>query len=291
MSTEKTKTATTTTPKTFDSLSSLMTSHAKSNSPNIKSSSQPETAKKGFGTLADLTAHHLQKSNSSIPGKVLNPSDETSKSNFFIPKFTPKKFTGAFSKNSSSVSSEPIPFNLKDSPDSVDFLQTVLSSVHVSEEIDKENTINGTAEVLDDCQTLDEWTIDLSSALRQTKSITNVQSNITKFKSYKDNKTVQQSNEEFSIIPLLRPINPTVAKVVTTIEHECNLNSSYLIHAQLTHSNKVVSLFGKMLCKRWRCPKPYVERAKQQNYSGKVKRFDFMTPSPDSIILSKLQRR
>lgn len=267
-----------------------MANHAKCNSPkpfpSVKAESQSKTS---FGSLADLTAHHLQKSGNASDGagnrfgKINSP-----KANFVIPKFSANR--GNSAPNNAIV--QRLTFGLTNPPVPVDSLETRHAPSMLTSTGD--NSVNVKSEPVEASEgrtTPDNFTIDLSTALRQIDPGLNV-------KSINDDKIVKKAVDDFSFGKVLgielcvdRDDSGGLSKSPTKmLGHECKLNVSYLRNIRLSHANRVVSLFGKMLCKRWRSRRPSVKKSNQRN-SGKIRPFDFSTPSPDSIILSILRRR
>lgn len=223
--------------------------------------------KKSFGSLAEMTAHHLQKSNNSSP---LSP-----KSPFVIPKLSQKP------SNSSS--------KLFFTPNKKSIKTTI--NVNTPMEIDKNNSVQ-TNDELDKKDeelqvTTDDWVIDLTKALLVTPN-KNLQTNdqISKNKNSKSSKDFYDIKDFYQYSS--EPIPSSLVADHINILH-CSFNLKQLGSTKLPYSNKKASNFGKTLCRKWIIRKPYIKPPVPESI-GNIKKFDFSTNSPDDIILANLQR-
>lgn len=277
-------------PQGFSSLSELMASHkSKSTSEKPKFSSlsglisnhasakdDKDGDKKSFGSLAEMTAHHL---------KSTSPFKKSNKNSFVIPKLSNKVMA------SSSIN---LPGKLIKSVDESDTSR--------SSDVDKVSLDVKNLQLDNNCEDRDKdkdddknkdkesnWEIDLTKALRQPGSPAVISSK-TKLSNGQDLDIKSQDN--FDLKKLYDNINEPICSsiVVDSIEVlECNLTLINLKYAELHHFNKMASPFGKMLCRKWKSKKPYVKKSKCE-FSDKIKPFDFSSPSPDSLILANLRR-
>lgn len=224
-----------------------------------------------FKSLADLTAHHLQKSSNLIDNTNSNEKKFTSKTNFVIPKLSIQN------KNCNNTQLDVCAIQ-KHIDYSMDSLEKSLSSVFASSknytdtnikndsqniEIKKDTILNenGTR-----TSSPDSWMIDLNSALKEATSLVSSNQNYAKSKILEDDyniisntnlKTFNQNDE----IPC--DMLPTT------------LNLSCLRYVKLPYTKKNVSLFGRTLCRTWKLKKPIL---KSQDHQEKLKRFGFSVP-------------
>lgn len=257
-----------------------MTNHAKT-----MSLKRDEGKKAAFGTLADLTAHHLQKSNSGdVRTSLFGKGSPSPKTNFVIPKLSRDR------GNEETHAVAPPTFCLVDSllsleqtPQPSDDAPTVKhDEENLSSKLEEMN-LNGSV-------IANNWTIDLTTALRSSQSKSEEKS-VTREEKMSGNR----SANEISFICTSPIIDHEEWNIHVNTEYAvpnegCELNLSYLRKIKLRYSHKMASSFGQMLCKRWKYRKPYVVRQKSI-INEKIKRFDFSTPSPDCLILSHLRRR
>lgn len=249
--------------KNFSSLSELMANNSRKKENINKIDSQ--MTKKSFGTLADLTADHMQKSNGPSPNK----------SSFIIPKFTLKQ------NNTTNNSPSPLPIfrNLTIKKNSTDSLDTLKKKIFDMEVTSKpvELKIDNLNDKINDKLNTD---IDLSSVLRQTKPSAQ-KTIITK------SKTQCYDLKEIFLMSA-EPI-PSSMIVDSLKVLDCQINASNLQYKKLNYSNNSCSMFGKMICRRWRLKKPYVKHSKSE-YTENIIPFDFSSPSPDNLIFGNLRR-
>ena len=237
-----------------------------------------------FKSLADLTAHHLQKSTNLIGSTNFNGEASLCSTNFVIPKLS--------IKNDKSNDLENVQLNSFDSKininlesiydqekdDSMDSLERSISNVLAlsrnytdhniknksqNMELEENSTnVSGTR-----TPSPDPWIIDLSSALKEATSLVVDTCTDTKSKALKDvsnvipNSRLQTSNENTDIPYAMLP---------TT------LNLSSLKHAKLPYTKRNVSLFGRTLCRMWKMKKPLLKSQLEQHQT--IQKFDFSIP-------------
>ncbi|KAK0075135.1 hypothetical protein PV325_007318 [Microctonus aethiopoides] len=270
----------TTEKRKFDSLVELMNYHTNNVSPlkekTIFNSENMKSDKKLFDSLTSMTAHHLQKSNNSLKQPTV------SKIPFVIPKLSPK----------SSINF-PITFETKSESKIVKKISAKMSLTELSEisETSREPIKTHRMTVNDeDCM------IDLTMALRPSGTLPTIINKNLKLISNKhlsENSIAKSANNFHDIkeiyqytrepIPLLLGVNE-IHKL------ECNFNLIKLHYLKLKH-NTMVSRFGKMICKKWKIPKPKFKKTIfESKFISNIERFNFSSPSPDNIILSNLRR-
>ncbi|CAG5082389.1 Similar to HBS1: Protein HBS1 (Drosophila melanogaster) [Cotesia congregata] len=244
----------------FNSLSGLISNHASAKGLSPKNDKLGD--KKSFGSLAEMTAHHL-KSNSPLK-----------KSTFVIPKLSNREPTPIH-----------LPGKLIKSVDNVDAVNTEVNKVASSvKNLQLEQKFEGKNKEKNEEkeeEKSNDWEIDLTAALRQSESSANYKK--IKLANEQDNSTKRKDG--FNLKELYDNINEPICSslIVESVEVlECKLTSINLKYSQLTHFNKMASPFGKMLCKKWKSHKPYIEKSKSE-FSDIIKPFDFSSPSPDSI--------
>lgn len=224
-----------------------------------------------FKSLADLTAHHLQKSSNLIDNTNSNEKSFSSKTNFVIPKLSIQNENCNDSQLDVCAIQKHIDY-------SMDSLEKSLSSVFASSKNYTDTNIKNDSQnielkkdtILNENGTRtsspDSWMIDLNSALKESTSLVSSNQNYAKSKILEDDyniisstnlKTFNQNDE----IPC--DILPTT------------LNLSCLRYVKLPYTKKNVSLFGRTLCRTWKLKKPIL---KSQDHHEKLKRFGFSVP-------------
>lgn len=230
---------------------------------------EPPKLNKKFGNLADLTNNHLQKS-----GNALRTS------NFVIPKLSLKS-------NDAITPISPLNVKLEAKNKIAENVQTLLEDVNqlqISPEIVKyfiNDSEENSKDEDNDLENSREFLIDLTTVLRQTSVLSvNEKKNEEQLSKY-DLKDIYIMTAE----PLPSSM---IADSLDTLK-KCEINLSQLQFTKLSHASHSVSLFGKMLCRRWRPTKPYVKIP--QRSCGQLKTFDFNSPSPDTLILNNLMKK
>lgn len=253
-----------------------------------KESMEQNTNTVPFKSLADLTAHHLQKSSSLLGSRNTNEKTLSCGTNFVIPKLSLKKDNCNDQSNvdlsatqrNINIGSDTLNDKTKVDPNSMDSLERHIShvlalsrnytnpdSIDISQKVEsKEDSllnVSGTR-----TPSPDLWMIDLSSALKEATAIipNNPISSHTKAKVIGITDTISKLNIHISDhnTPIPYNILPTT------------LNLSPLKHVKLPYAKKNVSLFGRTLCKTWKLRKPNLKSQKQQYET--VRRFDFSVP-------------
>lgn len=271
-------------PTTFSSLSGLITNHAKSLTNSIKES-QTGSNTVPFNSLADLTAHHLQKSSS-----LINDTNSTWKpfspsTNFLIPKLSIRQDRSSdlsdrqlglsTVQKDRNVELNSIDDTKKDY--SMDLLEKSISNVLALSEVctnikpssqileAKEDSLANVNGIRTPSPPVN-WMIDLSSALKEATSL--VSDNC----SQKKPKVLTSSNNNIPSTSLnISNQNFEIPYVVLPT----TLNLSCLKSVKLPYT-KHVSLFGRTLCRTWKWKKPILKSQEQQYET--VKRFDFSVP-------------
>lgn len=268
-------------------------SFPKLNSDHDEKTSQANTNALMFGSLADLTAHHLRNSNSSS-------AIGSSSKDLVIPKLSTKNNPRIFP---SPMRSEKLSGNnwvqgKIDQNDSCElfnsnFCKTRNSPQKTDHEIQLRDTnivTDRTIFARDSFQNTrtpspEDWEIDLTTALSETfshiiKPSCNSSLNLTEDLSHHISRLDIYSNTN-TVLEVTENDAPNFSS-------NCDLNMSSLQHIKLPYSKEIVSLFGKILCRKWKSKKPYI----RSNASiDVVKRFDFSIPSPDDKILEHLRKR
>lgn len=255
-------------PKIFSSLTGLISHHTESTSLDAtKSPSQNNMKAQSFGSLAALTAHHLQKSNSNSNTEFCKKSQSPS-SSFVIPKFSIKKSNEEMEKLKSddSKSNKTLTYPNSLSKYSTDLLPKDLSDLHITD-VQSEGQFKDPISSISKIRTPspDSWVIDLSTALKEAEFLTdNTFSNVNltaSKKFYYDipnlDLCIEKSNITLSILPV-------------------TLNLCDLQHVKLPYAKEKVSVFGKILCKKWKTKKPILKVTVEHH--GTIKPFDFSTP-------------
>lgn len=271
---------------TLSSLAGLV-SNTPSVISNSKISSQHNANSQSFGSLAALTAHHLQKSNTND----VKFSEREQSSNLFdkqkqflIPKLSIKDDKNDDFKNRELLKSH----NNDDSKSiyttkqlifadsinkhkSID-LQTKFSNMHILSNSDTEVDVNlekqleKSINVVNEVRTTspENWIIDLSTALKEAELLTESSFNSINSTSLKKsyyntpNLEIDDKDEISNVLPV-------------------TLNLYALRRVQLPYTKKKVSLFGRTLCKKWKTRKPNLKLSVYY-LDTNVKRFDFSTP-------------
>ncbi|XP_034946878.1 uncharacterized protein [Chelonus insularis] len=258
------------------------------NSPtNTKAVSQNKIS---FNSLAEMTAHHLEKS-----------KDSSNKSNF-APKIFNKPFV--IPKLSSKITNcQTNSTNNNKATDLIDHSERnsneCLSSVQTDSETEKtvnhkikdlSNESHNCSELYKSCSDSSDTfnlEIDLTAALRHSKKM---------HKKANNHEHVQENMstpvEMFNLDKIYEKIETLPSSVIEKSSNilECNLSMMSLRYKKLNHSNKVVSLFGKIICKKWTThSRPYIKSYRSE-LNKNIKRFDFTSLSPDGIVLANLRR-
>lgn len=264
---------------TCSSLAGLISNHAQSICSDVTEISSQRNAQ-SFGSLAALTAHHLQKSNMTNDTKF-HERQQLPNSQFVIPKLIIKKNDNEGTGNVQSLKSSNDENNKKqlipiDSLDKypIDTLQKDLSNMHImsknyitTEKLEKQLDMRS---VINDIRapSPENWIIDLSTALKEAELLTNctfnnANSNALRKFHYDTPNLETCMEDESDVMPNLLPV--------------C-FNLCALMHVKLPYikKKKNISMFGKILCRKWKTKKPNLEILVQ--HSGTVKPFDFSVP-------------
>lgn len=238
-----------------------------------------------FKTLADLTAHHLQKNSSLIDNANSNEKNLLPKTNFVIPKLSIKKDNRSDINNvqldlpTAQKDIDDSILNDRKTDDSMDSLEQSLFSAFAfsrdypntiiksnSQSVKSQNdpvlNVSGTR-----TPSPDPWIIDLNSTLKETTFLASNSNRHTKSEVLEDIhnvipiSTLQISNENIEIPYAMLPTK---------------LNLSYLRYVKLPYTKKNVSLFGRTLCRTWKLKKPILKS--QQEHHKTIRRFDFSVP-------------
>lgn len=265
-------------------MSGLITNHAKSLTNSIKES-QTGSNTVPFNSLADLTAHHLQKSSS-----LINDTNSTRKpfspsTNFLIPKLSIRQDRSS-DLSDRQLGLSTVQRNRNVELNSIDDTKKDYSMVLL------EKSISNVLALSEDCTDIkpssqnleteegsltnvngirtpspDNWMIDLSSALKEATSL--VSDNC----SQKKPKVSTNSNNNIPNTSLnITNQNIEIPYVVLPT----TLNLSCLKSVKLPYTKQNVSLFGRTLCRSWKWKKPILKSQEQQYET--VKRFDFSVP-------------
>lgn len=251
---------------------------------SFPTSTQSNTSIQTFGSLADLTAHHLKKSSSS--GGISSPVVGSPNAGFVIPRIWPR--------DESLASSPKLQFGdivekrpRRDLDDDSSSLNSDFNDMRVSSRDDVQEVRKNQSDSFKNTRTPspEDWVIDLSSALSETfsKVVSTNEKSISKLS--------EDLTQDISRLDIYLNTNvPAImeADSSSNLYFDCNLNLSGLEQIKLPYSKEVVSLFGKILCRKWKTRKPYVRTEAEIDV---VKRFDFSNPSPDDRILVHLRKR
>lgn len=241
-----------------------------------------------FGSLADLTANHLQKSN--ISTNKIELCTKSPNSGFIIPKLNINKNKENFGQSiiSSKFSSDNNTDNIVNITSNknedrfysdkvqIDPLRKGISNLKLASnpnsEFNEQKSVN-LANLIDHnakqvrTPSPDDWLIDLSAALkevhvpdlehnRQIEPMTNLYYDTLSYIEKMKNNSLNDLDSETNV--------------------ECTLNLNSLIHIRLPYAKKTVSTLGKILTRKWKLKKPFI-KSKTQEYRT-IKRFDFSTP-------------
>ncbi|CAK9803563.1 hypothetical protein ANTPLA_LOCUS3690 [Anthophora plagiata] len=269
----------------FSSLSVFTTNHIDSNTAKDSFNSNSDTV--SFTSLADLTAHHLQKSSTLIDRTNSNGKTCLPNTNFVIPKLSIKKSSCSDLNNiqfglstiQKNINMQFEMANDRKKDDSMDSLERSISNVlALSRDCTNSNTRNNShsVETKEDAilnvsgnrtPSPDPWMIDLSSALKEATSV------VSNNYSYKNSKTLKDANNVTPNLNLYTS-NQNVENPYDMLP--TTLNLSCLKYVKLPYTKKSVSLFGRALCKTWKLKKPILKSQKIQYET--IKRFDFSVP-------------
>lgn len=272
---------------TFSLLAELASSHAKSVSPDAKKlTSSTTTNASTFSSLAALTAHHLQNSNSAHSINFFD-KQQSSSSQFVIPKFSIKKDNSdetesiQFLKSRNNETSKKL---LKsqtktqvtaNAPDekSIDSLRKDFSNMHillrnniladVRSDKQLENSLNVKNNI--HVASPDNCVVDLSTALKEVKLLADNNSN-----NKNSNSTI---SKKFYDMPNLEYIEDNGAMLNVL---PVTLNLRALKHARLPYAKTTVSVFGRTLCKQWKTSKPVLKVIEHRYHQ--ITPFDFSIP-------------
>lgn len=240
---------------------------------------QSNTNIQTFGSLADLTAHHLKKSSSS--GGISSPVIGSPNAAFVIPKLWTRSDSAASSpKNQFSEASSSLNSDAYDTQ--------ILSQTKVKKIQKRDDKIDDKIPVANFLNTRtpspEDWVIDLSAALSETFS------KVSTPNEKLNSKLSDDLCQDISRLDIY--LNTKTPEIIgansSNVFFDCNLNSSSMQHIKLGYSKEVVSSFGKILCRRWKTRKPYI---RSEPHVDVIMPFDFSIPSPDDRILVHLRKR
>lgn len=225
-----------------------------------------------FGSLAALTAHHLQKSNAA--NVKFREREQLPNSQFVIPKLSIKKNDNANMENIQSLKlhhskRQPVHANSKHS---VDLLEKDFSDMYIFLEnndvtnIESKEQFKDPINVINEIRTPspDNWMIDLSTALKEAELLNDCSSS---------NANMAISRKFYYDMPNLEICMEDNKNSELSNALPITLNLCTLKHVKLPYTKKNVSVFGKTLCRKWKTRKPIL-KVFIQSYNT-VKSFDF----------------
>jgi len=258
-------------PTSLSSLAGLISYQTDSASSNtIKISSQSNTDVQSFGSLAALTAHHLQKSDATNYTEFRKNSP-SSNLQFVIPKLSIKK------NNSEETDTQLLKFrdieyrqtisiNNIDKP-SIDLLEADFSNMRIlpNSATKNINFESQTRTIINDVNQIrtpsPDNLVDLSIALKEaellTRNISNANSALKKLDYEMANLEIRNDDKN-NIKPNLLPVT---------------LNLCALRLTKLPYSKQKPSVFGRTLCRKWKMEKPNLKIFTQ--HCDTIKPFDF----------------
>ncbi|KAL2728344.1 HBS1-like protein [Vespula maculifrons] len=229
-------------------------------------------SKQHFGSLADLTANHLQKSNISN-NKIELCTKSSPNSGFIIPKLNINKDKKNFEhgivslkvgKENNADSTVNITSNETEDQFNrdkiqIDSLRKGISNFKLAsnpnDEFTEQKSVNLANLMEHNAERVrtpspDDWLIDLSAALkeihipdskhnRQVEPMTNLYYDTLSYIDKMKNNSLNDSNSEANV--------------------ECTLNLNSLIHIRLPYTKKTVSTLGKVLTRKWKLKKPFIK--------------------------------
>lgn len=230
-----------------------------------------------FSSLAALTADYLQKSN--VNNIESQERHQSSKIQFVIPKLSIKKKNNEETKdlqspNSNENSKKLISTNTL-SKHEINLLQKDFSNMSIVKSkivrnIKSEEQLKDPISIVNEiCTPSDDW-VDLSTALKEAEFLADnafCNANLTSSRQlYRNTHNLEICLEDDNrITPNALPVT---------------LNLCALKCVKLPYTKKNVSIFGKILCKKWKIKRPIL-RAIVQHYNT-IKPFDFSTPYQNS---------
>lgn len=258
-----------------------------------KPSSKP-TDTSSFNSLADLTAHHFKSSNDK------NNTQNFSPSNFIIPSIDSKNLESLNSKTTTcsyladlaahhlKISEEKKEamkvLELPDSPCSYDLPFNSKKCIGSFKHVIPEFPVTEKREKLDSCNDLkllgDISNLNLNEISMKIELNKKVPLKIEK--SVKNVENIQHSDQ------IEKTLDSTADAVMTEIHSNC-ISDNQLNVLKLS---KKASSFGKVLCKSYkRKNNDRKDIIKIKEKIQNIIQFDFSSPSPDSLILSRLNKK
>jgi len=259
-------------PTSLSSLAGFISHQTDSASSNtIKISSQNNTDVQPFGSLAALTAHHLQKSNA-INYIEFCKNSPSPNSQFVIPKLSIKKNNSAETidtqllKFCNNENRQTISINNIDKH-SIDLLEADFSNIRILSNSAMKNINFESRTIINDVNQIripsPDNLVDLSIALKEaellTRNISNVDSVLKKLDHEMTNLEIRNDDKN-NIKPNLLPVT---------------LNLCALRFTKLPYTKQKVSVFGRTLCRKWKTEKPNLKIFMQ--HCDIIKPFDFST--------------
>jgi hypothetical protein len=261
-------------PTSLSSLAGLISDQTDSTSSNtIKISSQNNADVQSFGSLAALTAHHLQKSDATNYTEFLKNSPSSS-SQFVIPKLSIKK-------NDSEETTDTQLLKFRDNENrqtisinnidkhSIGLLEADFSNMRIfpNSATKNINFENQTRSIINDVNQIrtpsPDNLVDLSIALKEaellTRNISNADFALKKLDHEMANLEIHNDDKN-NIKPNLLPVT---------------LNSCALRLTKLPYTKQKPSVFGRTLCRKWKTEKPNLKIFTQHCHT--IKPFDFST--------------
>lgn len=222
------------TNSSFSSFNELAKNHLESVNEEQDDKDVTNNTTTEFGTLADLTSHHLQKIN-----------------------FNTRR-------NFNKLAGQTTVDKLSDRISSVSLL-TSTKSASAIEDKNLQNSIDS------------NWHIDLTKALRVSNSAPQIRHKRT-------DSTNPLDVENF--VPQFIDCDAELENS-SVVSEFCNMDISWILSTE-NNNTKIASKFGKVLCRRYKRPKPYFVNVTKDNALKDISPFSFNTPSPDDIISSHL---
>ena len=224
-----------------------------------------------FNSLADLTAHHLKISSSSEKGKTSNDSNSMSPLGFVIPKFS-MKFGN---KNL-----------LKDK--ALDDVNKEISSLKIEDKKPCIEKIKNNVKLDDVNSKVPNIKLEYQNSVDSEFKKNFCEMEFEKIVHIKKEKNIEVPNIKTEILDEnIDTLQNLISKKL--YKDNCVLFSNKKID-DMKLVKKPISLFGKVLCKKWQRCTPYKRTINSNLSSNKsdILRFDFSSPSPDSKILARV---
>lgn len=276
--------------QTFKSLSDLTSQHLNTSTKRIDSISGFEIPEmtfnklktpsklntSSFNSLDELTAHHFKDSN-----------EKNVSSNFIIPKMDSKNLESVSSKTSFSFLADLAAHHLKISEEKKDAIKNFESpkfelskNIGSSDPIIPEFSVKIKQEKFDD--SFDNSQDSCNSLLGHISNLHLIETSIKKEVDIKVPLKINNTSCN----------NQIYDSTDNTVLTEIHLNCISDKWSNVSKLSKKASSFGKVLCKNYKRKKnDRKELIRLKERIQTVVHFDFSSPSPDSVILSRLNRK